>query len=271
MALIALTSAKGAPGVTTTAIALAIAWPRPCLLLEADVAGTSSILAGYFRGAVTHDRGLIDLAEAHRRGALTEGLHRASIPLNDQSHARVVPGLRSPAQAPTMVRLWEPLAAVLQGLESTGTDVLIDAGRYVPETGPLPLLREADLTLLVTQTGLPAIAAARVVAGILHEDLMSRGTGEDALRLLTVGEGRPFSNREAKRVINLPVAASITWDPEAASVLSDGAQPGRRWTTSSLVRSARAAAATLNQLIGARRTRLDPGAVVDHEELSQHA
>lgn len=45
MAVITVTSANGAPGVTTTALALALAWPRPCLLVEADVAGGSSILA----------------------------------------------------------------------------------------------------------------------------------------------------------------------------------------------------------------------------------
>ena len=37
--LIAVAADKGAPGVTTTAVALAAVWPRPVLLAECDPAG----------------------------------------------------------------------------------------------------------------------------------------------------------------------------------------------------------------------------------------
>ena len=37
--LIALCSAKGAPGVTTSGLALALSWPRPVVLAELDPAG----------------------------------------------------------------------------------------------------------------------------------------------------------------------------------------------------------------------------------------
>ena len=50
MALIVLTSAAGSPGVTTTALGLALTWHRPVLLVEADPTGGSALLAGYFRG-----------------------------------------------------------------------------------------------------------------------------------------------------------------------------------------------------------------------------
>jgi len=39
MALIALASATGAPGVSTTALGLALNWPRPVVLVEADPNG----------------------------------------------------------------------------------------------------------------------------------------------------------------------------------------------------------------------------------------
>jgi len=58
MAVLALTSAKGAPGVSTAALAMTLLWPRPALLLEADPTGGSSVLAGYLRGTVDHSRGL---------------------------------------------------------------------------------------------------------------------------------------------------------------------------------------------------------------------
>ena len=66
MALIVLTSASGSPGVTTTALALALTWRRPALLVEADPTGGSAVLAGYFRGRAAPTDSLIDLAFAHR-------------------------------------------------------------------------------------------------------------------------------------------------------------------------------------------------------------
>jgi hypothetical protein len=73
MALIVLTSSRGAPGVTTIALALALLWPRPSVLLEADVSGSSSVAAGCLRGTLGPQRGLINLAVAHRAGTLTPG------------------------------------------------------------------------------------------------------------------------------------------------------------------------------------------------------
>lgn len=257
MALIALTSARGAPGVTTTALALALTWPRPVLLLEADVAGSSSVLAGYLRGSVAHHKGLVDLALAHRRGGLAAGLHQASFPLQG-SQARLLAGLTSPAQAATLQPVWEPIAAALRGLERTGTDVLVDAGRLGAANGPVPLVRQADVALLTTRTTLPAIAAARARTGSLREDLAHQGTGEDSLGLLLVGEGQPYSAREIKDAIPAPVVAAVAWDPVNAEVFSLGATPGRRFESSSLVRSIRAAAAAINDLVATRRDRLTP-------------
>lgn len=54
MAMITLVSASGAPGVTSTALALASSWPRPVLLVEADPSGSSALLAGFWRGSRDH-------------------------------------------------------------------------------------------------------------------------------------------------------------------------------------------------------------------------
>jgi hypothetical protein len=269
MAVVALTSTKGSPGVTTTALALTLAWPRPVLLLEADVAGSSSILAGYLRGAVRHDTGLVDLALAHRRGALVDGLHAASIPLPD-SQARLVPGLTGPAQAATLQAVWEPIAAVLRGLDRTGTDVIVDAGRIGAQHGPTPLLREADVTLLTTRTTLPAIAATRARAALLRDELANQGTGADGLALLLVGEGQPYSAREIRDAVATPVGAAVAWDPVNAEVFSIGAAPGRRFQSSALLRSISAAASAIQALVTTRRERLTPGTLV-HDGDHAHA
>src|SRR3546814_6778811 len=64
MEVTALCSASGSPGVTTTALGMALLWPRPVLLIEADATGGSGILAGYFRGIKSYDQGLVELALA---------------------------------------------------------------------------------------------------------------------------------------------------------------------------------------------------------------
>lgn len=260
MAVFTLTSAKGAPGVTSTALGLALVWPRPCLLIEADAAGSSSILAGWMRGDVRHDRGLLNLADAHRRGELADAMHRTSLPLSPDSKARFIPGLRTTAQSGTMLRLWEPIASVLRGLERTGTDVIVDAGRASTAASPMPLLRESDLVLLTMRSNMPAIAGARALAGSLRDDLLSRGAGEDTLVGLMVGEGQPFGRKEAAAVIKLPIPVSIDWDPVNAETLSLGSKPPRRWQSSRLVRSINGAASTIDQIVVERRDRLSPGA-----------
>ena len=50
MSSIVLTSASGAPGVTTSALGLALAWPRASVLVDADRAATPTVMAGYLHG-----------------------------------------------------------------------------------------------------------------------------------------------------------------------------------------------------------------------------
>jgi len=104
MSIISLTSAKGAPGVSTTALAMALSWPRPVILIEADVAGSSSYLAGYLQGQTPHDRGLVDLAMANRGGDLIGVIHTNSLPLPGGHTARLVPGWPVPCKP----RRWPP-------------------------------------------------------------------------------------------------------------------------------------------------------------------
>lgn len=265
MTVIALTSARGAPGVTTTALALTAAWPRPVLLLEADVSGSSSILAGYMGGTRPHDKGLVDLAVALRADRLLAGLRESSIDLPGEKKW-LVPALTSPLQAPTLRPVWDPLAVVLSGLSREGMDVIVDAGRLGAEHGPQPLLRQADVTLLVTRTTLPAIAATRARGRQLAEDLSQRGTGADGLGLLVIGEGQPYSARELAAAVDVPVVASIAWDPVHAEVYSLGSKARKR-ESSSLIRSVASAASAITQLAADRRNRLTPGTLVHEGEV----
>jgi hypothetical protein len=266
MAVLALTSAKGAPGVSTAALAMTLLWPRSALLVEADPAG-SSALAGYLQGTVDHSRGLLGLAMAHRRGELREALWTQTVPLNSSAPGAqkrwLLPGISDAAQGASTAGLWGPLAAVLASLDDEGVDVLVDAGRAGSAQPPTALLRQADLVLLVLGSSLPAIAATRARLGLLTEELgppsAPAGT-QSRMRLLLIGESRPYSAREIAAALGVPLLASLAWDPANANVLTVGASPGRHFESCPLLRSTRAAINASGDLMAENRRQLLPPA-----------
>ena len=115
MALITLTSASGSPGVTTAAVGLALCWPRPVLLVEADPTGGSAIAAGYLRGGAAPSDSLIDLAFAHRDGTLLEAIPSVTTAIRNTT-VTLIPGTRAHGQARSLTSLWEPLTEALLSL-----------------------------------------------------------------------------------------------------------------------------------------------------------
>lgn len=214
--LVVLASAGGSPGVTTTALALALHWPRPVVLVEADASGRSGLLAGFFRAQLDQP-GLVDLVLAQRSDLLREAVPRLLYPL-DGSSASVLFGLRSHEQAGGAAALWGPLVEVLRSLDPAGTDVIVDAGQLGLTGWPGPLVAAADVVLLATRSDLPGLAGARSWVAALAGDQVPG----QAVRLLLVGAGRPYSDREAAKTLGLPVLASVDWSPECAAVYSHG-------------------------------------------------
>lgn len=254
MALIVLTSASGSPGVTASAVGLALSWPRPVLLVEADPTGGSSVLAGYLRGQTAPTASLIDLALAHRHGQMEQTIPEVAVRI-EGAPASLLPGTRSHTQAPSLVPLWEPLAAALKGLERTGQDVIVDAGRLGLHGHPEPLLYAADLCLLVVRSDLVSLAGARSWAETLRGGFERVG-GSASLAVLMVGEGDPYSRREVHKVLQAPVIASLAADSKAAQVFARGATAPRKFDTSPLVRSLSAARDAIERAVAANRDEL---------------
>ena len=259
MALIVLTSASGSPGVTTTAVALALTWDRPVLLLEADPTGGSAILAGYFRGQATAPDSLIDLVLAHRDGALLETIPSVAMQVPD-STVTFIPGTRSHAQARSVATLWEPLTTALTYLDELGEDVIVDAGRLGLTGSPEALLHAADLALLVTRTDLVALAGARSWAHTLTGAFAAQGVS-DSFGVLTVGQGRPYGTREVANVLTAPVVATLAWDDSSAAVFARGATPPARLDRTPLLRSLRSAQDAITTRVRANTARLAPSPV----------
>lgn len=253
MAVIALASASGSPGVTTTALGLALLWPRPVLLVEADPTGGSGLLAGYFRGTREYDAGLIELALTANN--LSDALADVTRPI-EGTQASFVAGTRSHTQASALRDLWAPLAEALGELESTGQDVIVDAGRLGLNGSPESLLDGADLALLVSRTTLPALSALRPWADAFQRPPLDWHQAE----ILLVGEGQPYGAREVATVVDLPVVASLPDDPQSAAVFSRGAAPPKRFDSGPLVRGINAAIASIHSTIIRRRNDLLEGA-----------
>lgn len=252
MAVVALASASGSPGVTTTALGLALLWPRPVLLVEADPTGGSGLLAGYFRGSREYDAGLIELALTASN--LSDALADVARPI-DSTTVSFVAGTRSHTQASALRDLWAPLAEALSELESTGQDVIVDAGRLGLHGSPMPLLDAADLALLVSRTSLPNLSALRSWADAFQRPALDWHQSA----VLLIGEGQPYSSRDVTAAVNLPVLAALPMDADSAAVFSHGAQPPKRFETGPLARALTATIAAIHSTVTNRRNELLEG------------
>jgi hypothetical protein len=272
VAVIALTSAKGSPGVTTAALALTLTWPGRCVLAECDPAG-GSILAGYLAGALPADRGVGELAVALLRGEdLRHQWWGQSVDLQPpHRHRLLLPGITDPVQSGTLRPVWDRLADFFAGLQQTeGYDIIVDCGRLTAPNPPWPVLLAADLVLLTVRPTLPGMSAAVPAVRALRQQATARATDRAdlagdrasdradaagdlvadaaALALLVTGGGDQTA-RTVARELATPVLAQLPDDPRTATVLCHG---GTVRTSAPLVR---AAAGAHRQLIGHVRTR----------------
>ncbi len=222
--MIVLASASASPGVSTTALAAALAWPRPAALVEADPIGASSVLPGLLRGGAHHDQGIVDAAVAARGGSLAEALPDLLVALPGGG-ARLLAGLSRPEQAATMARSWPILApALAEASAALGVDLILDAGRLAHVGAPLPALGTADRVLVVTRTHLPALHVLRAWLPVVRAALVDTSR----LGLLLVGEGQPYRAADIARTLGVPVAGVLPDDPAAAASYHRGDAPPRR-------------------------------------------
>lgn len=261
MALIALAADKGAPGVTTAAVALGAVWPRPVLVAECDQAGGDLVYRlpaaaeGDGRGGTLNpSRGLLSLAATARRGLrpdqIAEHCQRLAGGLD------VLVGITNAEQAQAMTWLWGPLGRAFAGLAPV--DVIADCGRLGPASPLSELMREADLVVLLTRATLEQVAHLRERVAVLTEELR----GGPPVGVLVLADPRDFRGpiAEVDRIIarnrsqapdpaqgppqpGVSVLGGLALDPKGAELLSGGW--GGRLDRSLLIRSAREVAADL--------------------------
>jgi hypothetical protein len=246
MALVVLASAKGAPGTTTTALALAALWPRPVLLADCDPAGGDlalrmPALAG---GPLDPDVGLVSMAAAARRGLKAGSVEQHLQPV--VGGLDVLVGLRSAEQAAGIDALWPALGAALATLP--GIDAIADAGRVGPGAATLPLLRSAHLVVLVCRPSVSSVFHTRERLAALTTTL--RSSSVDSVRTAVLVVADPSDRRSVSGIRDALARQEhgpdhvweVAHDPKGAR-LFDGQDVSRPDRTA-LVRTAAAVAAS---------------------------
>ncbi len=256
MALIVVCSAKGSPGVSTTALALAAEWPRQSLLAELDPLGGDLV---YRQGAedgsvLDPNRGLISLALAGRGGITLELVHEHSQRL--PGGLDVLVGLSRPEQSTGWSGQWHALGRALSA--SGTTDVIADIGRAQPGSPVNELLPYASLVLVVSRTTAEDLAHLRTRVASLHALLSPAGRSGAPVGVLLIAPARQqaAAARNAAQVLaagQVPaqIAGVVAFDPKAAEQLA-GRRRGRTHRTQ-LVASVRQTVNSLSTRFGLGR------------------
>jgi hypothetical protein len=242
MALIAVAADKGAPGVTTTALALAAVWPRPVLLAECDPAGGDLVyrLPAADGGRLDPRRGLLSLAVAARRGLQPQQTWEHVQKLN--GGLDVLTGVTNADQGAGLNLLWGPVGRVLAA--NSEADVIADCGRLGVD-GPLyDLLAEAALVVLVTRASLGEVVRLRDRAAAIGTGLHKRNRPGLLTDVVVIADYKHFRTSiaeigEALSQTSAParVAGGLADDGKGADLLRG--EWGGKLDKSLLIRTAR--------------------------------
>lgn len=231
--LVALVSAKGSPGVTTTALALAAATSaRGSLLVEADPAG----------GDLECWCG--PLGEPGLLGVATDLARDADAELIDSRAVEVVPGVRAvvaptgeSAATATIVPMAERLGPALATLD---VPVLVDCGRWSVAHRAASQVAAASLVGVVCRPTLDSVEHTRDLVESLRR--VNR-----AVAAVVVGGHRPYGSDEVSSALGVPVAGVLPWEPRAVLALLESGV-ARPWSRSGLAGAATECAAGLERI-----------------------
>ena len=242
MALIVIAADKGAPWVTTTALALAAVWPRPVLLAECDPAGGDLVyrFPAADGSALDPRRGLLTLAVAARRGLQPGQVWEHTQKLS--GGLDVLTGVINAEQGSGLGSLWEPLGDLFAAL--SGGDVIADCGRLGPEGPQYDLLAKAAAVVLVTRPNPGDVIRLRDRAGAVAAAGNARGRRGATPAVVVIADQRTLKATAAEvgdtlAQGNVParVLGGIADDDKGAELL--GGQWGGKLDKTMLIRTAR--------------------------------
>jgi hypothetical protein len=233
VAVFALLSGGGAPGVTTAALALTLSWPSQVVLAECDPSG-GDVLAGLLRGHLPASTGLLQLALEVGAGSEipAEKLWQQLVELDEEHNRLLLAGISDPRQS---AALQSSLPWIADALQAMSADVVADCGRLDSVAAVRPVLSAASLAVLVVRPTLRQVSRA-----VPRIEMLVNLVGRERVVILLVGQGTA-SSREVADTLGVPVAGQLPDDIKTAAALSDGAGSRRRLDARPLIRAATAA------------------------------
>ena len=221
MPALVLVSAKGSPGVTTAAAALAAVRGR----VRARPAGRARPVGRVRAGAGV--------------GPSRLGPRRRGRPAAARVGTRARSGQRHRAARRASPPCWLPrpgtspnrssarrVTAGCRRLRAAAPDVVVDAGRWEPSQRTAHRIAGADLVGLVCRPTVGGIEAARLALERLH--LAARAP----VVVIVVGR-KPYRPEEIAGHLDVPLGGTLAWDPRGVAALWVGGAGGR-WRRSSL-------------------------------------
>lgn len=247
--ILAVCADKGSPGVSTTALALTMAWPRRAVLLEADTRGGD--LAFWGRrpdeagltpadGALLPaEPSLITLAADARSGLAPQALPRYAQPT--RWGIDVIP-------APPAAQAFSPLRPLWDGVAAHAASwpdvVVADLGRFHGGAPAAPLARAASAVLVLTSHSVEGLYHARDRVNELVHTLGDPSRSRGLVGVVVRTSRRDHGAAEAQIAAMLaaagspvPVVGSVWHDPAAAAALRAGNPAPRRRRRGDLVAS----------------------------------
>jgi len=236
--LIGLFSAKGSPGVTSSALVLAAVWPRRVILLEADPTGSDFVHrcrseTGTALAASPSILGLASAIRGSRAAELGDWTQRIACGVD------VITGVATPSQARGLsAEFWRALA-----MRSTNADadIVVDLGRLNRDASTLALANECDVLMPVVSSSVESLMHTR-------ELLRDMVTGGPRIVPLLLGPARTaaadatdFDEVLAAAGVVAGRTLSLPLDHPGLTSLEAGAKPSGRGRSHLLIRAAKAA------------------------------
>jgi MinD-like ATPase involved in chromosome partitioning or flagellar assembly len=223
MTVIALTSTRSSPGVTSLAVALGLSWSRRAvdpLLIEADPAG--GVLG--LRFGLSSDVSLRTLRADMRRGYSAELVHRNSTDL------RGVACLLAPTDPVLTTRSLECSAPSLADeLVASARPTLIDIGRIFDRSPSLPFAQCASQVLVVTRPSVDDVQSLLYGIRLLH--------AQDCIVGLVVVGDLPHHPDEVAELAGVPIVGVVPDDRAVAGAFGGGRYSARKLRRTVLWRS----------------------------------
>jgi hypothetical protein len=251
---VAVCGDKGAPGVTTAALALASAWPLPATVVEASPAGGDLAIRLHPKGAALPETPtVLSVVTASRSATDQDPVGTHAHVLN--STTTVVPGAAL-AEQMSNVGDWSPLA---DALGRTQTRTLADVGHLHAASPVLTIAARAEVVVVVSRPDRSSVVRLRERLCRLATDLAHLRGGAPRLFPLLISTTRhgeaDVSDLRAiliETTVN-PFVVDVGFlahDPGAVRRLEAGEEPAGRLSRTDLLRTARDVATQLEHVLG---------------------